>query len=231
MHNGLPRLPLVPYARAAAAALVLAAFLPVACSPKPASQKTGGPKQETEILFRLMQAAWNQIFTANGSGEYRMAKIVLYRGETETPCGKVSAGVHYCASNRLVSADLSWLEGVQKAQPAVPAYLLARALARHVQHELTVDQLLEKAIAADPSKRDELLIQREMQTECFVGLWRRHHEGQAPSAEDLKSAVRWWAERAGDAAAASVLEDRLRWFDRGFQADEISACNVFAGQW
>jgi predicted metalloprotease len=218
-------------APAAPALACVAVFLLISaagCSRKPDSQQSAAPKQETEVLFRRMQAAWNQIFTTEGSGDYRMARIELYRGEKETPCGKVSGGVHYCAERGLVTVDLDWLEGVKRSQPAAPAYLLARTLARHVQHQLTVDERVEKAIAADPRKKDELLRQREMQTECFVGLWRKNHEGQAPAPEELKSAARWWSEQGGAAPPASTLEERLKWFDRGLAAEEIAACNVFA---
>ncbi len=230
MSTDFSRLRRIARALAMASVLALAAFLPAACSRKPDSRQAVAPKQEMEIMFRLMQAAWNQIFSAEGSGEYRMAKIELYRGEKETPCGKVSRGVHYCPSSRLVSADLGWLEEAGKAEPAAPAYLLARTLARHVQNQLTIDERVEKAIAAGPRKKDELLRQREMQADCFVGLWRRNHEGQAPSAEELKSAARWWSGQGGEAPPASTLEERLRWLDRGLAAEEIGACNVFAGK-
>jgi predicted metalloprotease len=230
MQTGLPRHRRRAHATALAFVFALSLLLSAACFRKPDSQQAAGPKQETEVLFRRMQAAWNQIFTTEGSGEYRMAKIALYRGEMETPCGKVSRGVHYCPSGRLVSADLGWLEEAKKSQPAAPAYLLARTLARHVQHQLTIEERVGKAIAADPRKKDELLRQREMQAECFVGLWRRNHEGQAPSPDQLKSAARWWSEQGGEAPPASTLEERMRWLDRGLAAEEIGACNVFAGQ-
>lgn len=214
-------------AQAAASAAVLMALAAAGCSSRPDS-RPAAPKQETEILFRRMQAAWNQIFTTEGSGEYRMAKIELYRGEKETPCGKVSGGVHYCPAAKLVTADLDWLDAAKKAQPAAPAYLLARTLARHVQHQLTIDERVEKAVVAEPGKKDALLRQREMQAECFVGLWRKNHEGEAPSGEELKSAARWWSQQGGEAPPASTLEERLKWFDLGLAAEEIAACNVFA---
>lgn len=194
---------------------------------KPPAEKSG-PQQELEVLFRRMQAAWNQIFTSEGTGEYRMARLEIFSGEKETPCGKVSGGIHYCAQNRKVFVDRGWLEGASRPEPGVRGYLVARTLARHVQRELTVDERVEKAIAANPKQKDELLGKRELQAECFVGLWRHYHEEAEPSADALRQAMKAAPPQGREELALPPLEDRLRWFDRGLASDEIAACNIFA---
>lgn len=175
-----------------------------------------------------MQAAWNNIFTHGGAGEYLMARIEFYEGERETPCGKISGGLHYCAENRMISVHRAWLEGPDASNLDLRAYLLARTLARHVQHQLTIDERVEKAIAANPREKESLLHKRELQTDCFVGLWRRFHEQPEPSADSLKNAMRPAARQGGEELPDAILEDRLLWFNRGLAADEIAACNVFA---
>lgn len=213
--------------RGALAAVCLAAALSASCGGRKAAEEKSRPQQDMEVLFRRMQAAWNHIFTAEGAGEYRMARLEFFQGEKETPCGKVSGGIHYCAGNRMISIDRAWLEGASRPPAGVQAYLLARTLARHVQRQLGVDERVEKADASNPRGKDDLLRKRELQADCLVGLWRRYHEQTEPAAEALRQAMRA-APPGGTEPALATLEDRLRWFDRGLAGDEISACNVFA---
>jgi predicted metalloprotease len=186
------------------------------------------PKQESEILFRRMQAAWNQIFTHEGSGEYRMARLAVYAGVKDTKCGKAAGGVSYCPEERLVAAEQGWLESLRQSGPAALHYALARTLARHVQHELTIDERVAKAAEAQPDKKEDLLRKREIQADCFVGLWRRYHEGEAPALDALKLAARQWTARQNDERLKAVLEARLEWMQRGFDMGELPACNIFA---
>ena len=198
------------------------------CGRKAAAPAKSGPQQELEVLFRRMQASWNHIFTSDGAGEYRMARLEFFSGEKETPCGKISGGIHYCAENRTVSLDRGWLEGAERPERGVRDYLLARTLARHVQHELTIDERVEKAIANKPAEKDGVLRKREMQTECLVGLLRHYYEEAEPSADALRQAMKAAPPQGREELAFPPLEDRLRWFDRGLASDEIAACNVFA---
>lgn len=186
------------------------------------------PKQEVEILFRRMQAAWNQIFTHEGSGEYRMARLAVYSGEKETKCGKAAGGVSYCPEERLIAAEQGWVDSLRRSGGALLDYALARTLARHVQHELTIDERVEKAAQAEPAKKEDLLRKREIQADCFVGLWRRYHEGDAPPFEALQQAARQWTAEQGDERLRAVVDARLDWMRRGFEGGELSACNIFA---
>lgn len=157
-----------------------------------------------------------------------MARLEFFAGEKETPCGKISGGIHYCPENRAVFVSRSWLEGANRPEAGVRSYLLARTLARHVQHELTIDERVEKAIAANPRRKDELLRRREWQAECFVGLWRRHHEETEPAAGALRQALQSAAPQGSEELLLPPVEGRLRWFERGLASNEIDACNVFA---
>lgn len=212
------------------AALLTAASLCLALASCGRKGQGGGvrPKQEVEVLFRLMQAAWNQVFTQEGTGEYRMARLVLYSGSRDTKCGRVSGGLNYCPEERLVTAAQGWVQSAQQSGGGALHYALARTLARHVQHELTIEERVAKAAEAEPAKKEELLRKREIQTDCFVGLWRKYHGGEAPPLEVLKQAARLWTEQNGDARQRGALQARLEWMQRGFDAGELSACNIFA---
>lgn len=216
-------------ARPRIALLAAAVFsLAAAASCGRQGQGSGSPKQEIEILFRRMQAAWNQIFTQEGTGEYRMARLALYSGERETKCGKAAGGVHYCPEERLVSLEQGWADSARQSGGARLHYALARTLARHVQHELTIDERVAKAAESEPAKKEELLRKREMQADCFVGLWRKFHEGDAPPLDLLKEAARQWTEPGGEERLRATADQRLAWMQRGFETGELNACNVFA---
>lgn len=186
------------------------------------------PKQEAEILFRRMQAAWNQIFMLEGAGEYRMARFVVFSGQRETRCGKAAAGVSYCPEERLIAAEQGWVDSLRRSGGPLLHYALARTLARHVQHELTIDERVEKAAEAEPAKKEDLLSKREIQADCFVGLWRRYHEGEAPPLEALQQAAQQWTAEQGDDRLRAVQDARLDWMRRGFEGGELPACNIFA---
>ncbi|MGB9612350.1 MAG: hypothetical protein ACPL7M_15360, partial [Bryobacteraceae bacterium] len=91
----MSRLPIPGLRRAALAGVLFVIVAATGCS-RQGRAPAAGPKQETEILFRRMQATWNQIFTSEGSGEYRMARFVVYVREKDTKCGRLTGGVHYC---------------------------------------------------------------------------------------------------------------------------------------
>lgn len=214
--------------RGAFAGACLALVLAVSCGGRKAAEEKSSPQQDVEILFRRMQAAWNQIFTTDGAGEYRMARLEFFQGGKETPCGKVSGGIHYCAENRIVSIDRGWLEGANRPPAEAQAYLLARTLARHVQRQLGAGERVEKASAARPREKEDLWRKRELQVDCLVGLWRRHYEQAEPAAAALREAMRTAAPQGGEEPALPPIEERLRWFERGLAAEEIAACNVVA---
>lgn len=212
---------------ALAAASAWLCLVPASCGKK-GQGGAAAPKQEVEILFRLMQAAWNQIFTQEGSGEYRMARFAVYSGQKETKCGKVAGGVSYCPEERLVAAERDWVDSLRRSGGGLLHYALARTLARHVQHELTIDERVEKAAEVEPAKKEDLLRRREIQADCFVGLWRRYHEGEAPPLEALQQAARQWTAGQSDERLRAVVDARLDWMRRGFDGGELSACNIFA---
>ena len=185
------------------------------------------PKQDVEILFRRMQAVWNHVFTSEGAGEYRMAKLALYQGQKETRCGRFSSGAAYCPEERLVAVEQGWAEAGKKHE-AMLVYGLARTLARHVQHELGIEERVAKAIQGDPRQKEDLLRKREWQTECFVGLWRRYSEEKSPDLESLKQAALRWTAGGGQEPLRASAEDRASWLQRGFEGGELAACNVFS---
>jgi len=185
------------------------------------------PKHDVEILFRRMQAVWNHVFTSEGAGEYRMARLALYQGQKETRCGRFSAGPGYCPEERLVAVEQGWAEAGKKDE-AMLVYGLARTLARHVQHELGIEERVAKAIRDDARLKEDLLRKREWQTECLVGLWRRYSEEKSPELESLKQAALRWTAVGGQEPLLAAGEDRTAWMQRGFEGGELAACNVFA---
>ncbi len=110
------------------------------------------PNEEPMVQFVSFvlddtQAFWQQAFAAEG-GQYRDAKLVLFRDETTTACGEGQAatGPFYCPGDQKVYLDLAFFDELRRRFKApgdfAQAYVIAHELGHHVQNLLgTSDQV------------------------------------------------------------------------------------------
>jgi hypothetical protein len=194
-----------------------------------------------------VQQTWATLLPKQTGREYRKAKLVLYDNYTYSGCGTAQSqtGPFYCPADEKVYIDLSfWNElrrlGGSNAEFA-QAYVVAHELGHHVQNILGIEQRVRHLSGQDPSQRNPLSVDLELQADCLAGVW-AHGTEQRNIVHDADIA-------AGLQAAAAVGDDHLQrmergtispesfthgssaqrtgWFKRGLEQGTIAACNTF----
>jgi predicted metalloprotease len=191
------------------------------------------------------QNTWDRTFAQEGR-QYRHAKLVLYRDETQSGCGgaQSATGPFYCPADEKVYLDLGFFDELKSRFGApgefAQAYVLAHEIGHHVQKLLGVAGRVSRLQQANPGERNELSVALELQADCLAGVW-------GHSTEQRKLIDQGDIE-AGMRAAAAVGDDRLQrmatgrvepdsfthgssaqraqWFQRGLAAGTIGACDT-----
>ena len=187
------------------------------------------------------QTTWTRQFQSKGL-RYDKAKLVLFTGRVDSACGLASAAVgpFYCPRDRKVYIDLSFYRQLRQRLGApgdfAQAYVIAHEVGHHVQNLLGDLHHESRAGAGGGSVRTEL------QADCYAGVWAHDTDRrELLEAGDLQEAMRA-AEAIGDDALQKAgqgtvqpeswthgsSEQRMRWFQRGYETGRMDACDTFA---
>jgi uncharacterized protein len=180
--------------------------------------------------------------------QYRPAKLVLFEGAVRSGCGDAQSatGPFYCPADERVYIDLGFYRELKQRFGApgdfAQAYVLAHEVGHHLQNVLGTEKKLRSAQRQDPAQRNALSVRMELQADCYAGMWAK--------ATDQRQLLEAGDVEEGMAAAAAVGDDRLQkgatgrvmperwthgssaqrvgWFQRGYQAGTLDACDSFA---
>jgi hypothetical protein len=201
------------------------------------------------------QAMWAEIF-ANNQLEYRNAQLVLFTEFVESGCGGAQSpmGPHYCPLDEHMYIDLAFFDDLQTRFGATgdlaPAYVLSHEIGHHVQNLLGINDQVRGLQQENPAQANELSVRMELQADCFAGVWASTvFVGQLPSGEDLAIDAGEISEALEAAAAVGddriqetiqgrvdpesfthgTSEQRVNWFNTGYQTGNPDACDTFSG--
>jgi predicted metalloprotease len=194
-----------------------------------------------------VQRTWATLLPEQTGRDYRRAKLVLYENHTYSGCGTAQAqtGPFYCPADEKVYIDLSFWNELKRLGGSnadfAQAYVVAHELGHHVQNVLGIEQKVRNLSGQDPSQRNPLSVDLELQADCLAGVW-AHSTEQRNIVHDADIS-------AGLQAAAAVGDDHLQriergavspesfthgssaqrvgWFKRGLQQGTVAACNTF----
>lgn len=212
--------------------------------PNPARDTAERPLvQLVSFVLDDTQNTWTQVLPAQTGKQYHHAKLVLFRNYTRSGCGSAESatGPFYCPGDEKVYIDLGFYDELRRRFGApgefAQAYVLAHEIGHHVQNILGI----ERRVGANSRGADSASVHLELQADCFAGIW-AHSTQQRGLLEkgDVESAL---------GAAAAVGDDRLQkmstghvapdsfthgtsqqrmdWFNKGFQNGSVEACNTF----
>jgi uncharacterized protein len=192
--------------------------------------------------------AWHAAFRRMG-GQYQEPQVVLFSGAVNSACGfaQAAVGPFYCPGDRRVYLDLSFFQDMARRLNApgdfAQAYVVAHEVGHHVQTLLGISQRVQSARAGASAERgNELSVRLELQADCFAGVWAHHADrtrgvvepGDVEEALNAASAIgddRLQMRSRGYVAPESFThgssEQRARWFRRGYEAGEPTACDTF----
>lgn len=192
---------------------------------------------------------WNGIFQSQGR-QYEEPRLVLFSGQTQSACGFASAatGPFYCPSDHKVYLDTAFFNQLSRQFGAsgdfAEAYVVAHEVGHHVQNLLGIlpkfNQARQRMSEADANK---MSVRVELQADCLAGIWGKFTEQKGIlEAGDLEEALNA-AQQIGDDTLQKrsqgyvvpesfnhgTSEQRARWFKRGFDSGQLSACDTFSG--
>jgi predicted metalloprotease len=216
------------------------------------SRPVNDPQEEPEVQFVSFvlddaQKTWSGILQQKGV-QYPHAKLVLFRNAVRSGCGvaQSQSGPFYCPADEKVYIDLSFYDELKERFGAsgdfAQAYVLTHEIGHHVQDVLGIERKVRAAMEQNPSQRNALSVRMELQADCFAGVWGHSTEQrkileEGEVNEALKAASSIGDDRLQKMAGRAVTPDsfthgtseqRMHWFNAGFQGGTIESCNTFA---
>ncbi len=221
------------------------------------SGATGGPSSppaqitaEEQELYEFVRVVladtedlWAQEFAERGK-RYVAPTLVVYRGQTRTACGpgQASMGPFYCPADQKVYIDLSFYDELDKTFQApgdfAQAYVIAHEVGHHVQNLLGISEMVHKK-RGQPDF-NEWSVRLELQADYLAGIWAKYSR-QYMESGDMEEALTA-ANAIGDDAIQlrargrvvphafthGTSEQRMRWFNLGFQSGDLEDGNTFS---
>lgn len=217
------------------------------------SQPRQAPANDRESQFvrttlAYTEDAWTQVFREQGA-QYQPARLVLFERSIGTACGRgeSATGPFYCPADSSVYIDLGFFRTMQERFNVegefAQAYVIAHEVGHHVQNLLGISNKVHAAQQrASETQGNALSVRLELQADCFAGVWakRTNKEKQILESGDVETALNAASAIGDDAlqrqSRGVVVPDsfthgssaqRVRWFQRGLESGEVSACNTF----
>lgn len=194
---------------------------------------------------------WSELFRAQGS-TYTNPRLVLFSGGVPTACGTgVSAtGPFYCPGDQKIYIDLNFYRLMQQrfhvSGEFAQAYVIAHEVGHHVQHLMGISDKVESARRRmSEAQANAMSVRLELQADCFAGVWAYHadrtrhilEQGDVETALNAASAIgddalqrQSQGEVVPDSFTHGTSAQRVRWFKRGIESGQVSACNTFAAR-
>ena len=201
------------------------------------------------VVLADTEQTWGEIFAANGR-TYEQPGLVLFSGAVESDCGfaQAAVGPFYCPLDHKAYIDLSFYEELKSRFGApgdfAQAYVIAHEIGHHVQTLLGVSERnMAARQRASQAEANALSVRQELQADCFAGIWAHSADrsrqlleaGDIEEGLNAASAIgddRLQRQTGGAASPESFThgssEQRVRWFQRGYESGSLEACDTFA---
>jgi predicted metalloprotease len=223
---------------------------------RPSARNSDGTVQESASEHRDVQLVsfvlddaqktWTAILPQQTGRNYRHAKLVLFRDQTQSGCGnaQASTGPFYCPQDERVYIDLDFWDELRKlggtSGDFAQAYVITHELGHHVQNILGIEQKAQSAMR-DPSQRSKTSVELELQADCYAGIWAHStQQRNILQAGDIDQAMQNAAAvgddhiqkmQRGTVSPESFTHgssaERQGWFKRGFTTGEVKQCDTF----
>lgn len=219
----------------------------VPASPTRTASKEEIPVAFVSSMFDDMQDTWTRLFSSMGK-RYIEAQMVLFRDAVESACGhsQPATGSFYCPVDQKVYVDLGVYQELREhfgeSGDLGQAYVLAHEIGHHVQTLFGIEQRVRRLKAEQPA--DQLSMRLELQADCLTGVWwhsraerrilQRGDIERALNAAAAIGAVRRYGVSTNHNPPGALTHgssaQRVVSFKRGFEAGQVSACDISCGK-
>jgi predicted metalloprotease len=206
------------------------------------------PEEEARVdvvsaVLDDLQATWARLLP----GQYREARLVLFRGATDSACGlgESAMGPFYCPGDQRVFLDLSFFAELDRRFGApgdfAQQYVIAHEIGHHVQNILGIERQVRALQQRSPRQANQLSVLMELQADCFAGIWghstaQRNIMEPGDAEEGLRAAGAIGDDALQQQASGRVRPEsfthgsaaqRVEWLRRGLQTGNVQACDTF----
>lgn len=200
------------------------------------------------VVLADTEVVWTDILAEQGI-QYNEPTLVLFTGSVESACGVAGSatGPFYCSGDQSIYIDLQFYKELKDKFKApgdfAMAYVIAHEVGHHVQNELGVmDEMNEIRGKVSDEEYNAYSVRLELQADYLAGVWAKYvqgenylEEGDLEEAMNAASAVgddRIQMEAQGyvvpDSFTHGTSEQRKRWFNKGYEAGDLSEWDTFA---
>jgi predicted metalloprotease len=185
---------------------------------------------------------WRKVLPQQAKRPYQDPTLVLFTNQVQSACGIAgsSTGPFYCPGDNKLYLDFGFFNELSREFKApgdfAQAYVIAHEVGHHVQNLLGTMGKVQQA-----GNTNDLSVKLELQADCYAGVWAFYANQQGlVEAGDAEEAIRA-ASAVGDdsiqkRAQGYVVpesfthgssQQRMQWFQRGYQAGDMRQCNTF----
>ena len=206
-------------------------------------------QQFSKVVLASTEDVWTKIFAAN-QAQYPAPRMQIFEGSVQSACGGATSAVgpFYCPGDQKVYLDTQFFQDMRSKLGGggdfAQAYVIAHEVGHHIQTITGTSDKVNAVRAKGGQVEGDggLLVRQELQADCYAGLWAHYaqKEKQWMEAGDLEEAVRT-AQAIGDdtlqrqsrgtvvpdAFSHGTAEQRMRWFNRGFETGDLGQCDTF----
>jgi predicted metalloprotease len=207
----------------------------------------GSLEDRVDAVFDDIQTMWDRDIFRPAGRTYRDTSLVLFTDRTQSGCGVASAatGPFYCPADGLVYLDLGFFQELRRRFGApgdfAQAYVIAHEVGHHVQTLLGTNAAVQRGSREHPSERNDLSVRLELQADCYAGVWGASvyargilEPGEVREALTAAAAVgddRIQEQTRGridpETFTHGTSEQRVRWFQAGFDSGDPNDCDTF----
>jgi predicted metalloprotease len=198
------------------------------------------------------EEVWAGIFSDQLGRTYKPPVLVLFSGQTDSPCGGASGatGPFYCPGDRKAYLDTAFFATLEQRLGAggdfAAAYVVAHEIGHAVQDQLGIlGQANQVRMQTSAEDSNAISVMIELQADCYAGVWahqaaRRFGSVSEGDVEEAVNAARRIGDDALQRGAGRVPQphtfthgtsaQRARWFMTGMRSGDIADCHTFGAR-